>query len=653
MSLPPGFLAEITTRVPLSSVVGRKVTWDMRKSHQARGDWWAPCPFHQEKTASFHVDDRKGFYYCFGCQAKGDAITFLRETANLSFREAVAALAAEAGLEMPAADPAEAARSERRKTLFDVLEVAARFYRMQLSTAAATPARSYLAEARGLAPEALERWGIGWAPEDSGALVAALGAKGIDSALALAAGALARGDSGRLYDRFRGRITFPIRDARGRIISFGGRSLDPGARAKYLNGAESEIFDKGRTLFNLDRARAAAGRGRPLIVAEGYMDVIALSEAGFAPVLAPLGTAITEEQLQLMWRIDDEPVIALDGDAAGLRAALRLAHMALPLLQAGKGLRFALLPDGNDPDDLIRAGGAAAMRRVIEAAQPMVAILWQSETEGRVFDSPERRAALEQALHAMVGRIRDATLRGHYAQVLRERQRALFRPAPPAAGRASRPGRRAGPRMTAEPAPPAEATRRSLLAAGGTGMNDPREAVILALLAHYPALARRFEAALERMEPAGTDHARLRDLILAHAGSDDCLARIGAEGPDALAQLMAHPHVRHCPALGPHAGEDQAAAIVEEALGRLASERAHRVELAEARAALEGAADENLTWRIARTGEAVHQALRGIEDAGGEITIARNGVRLDRDEVEGLQQAFDSIDFSRGASRRH
>ena len=654
MSLPPGFLEEIATRVPLSAVVGRKVTWDMRRSHQARGDWWAPCPFHQEKTASFHVDDRKGFYYCFGCHAKGDAITFLREAENLSFHEAVALLAAEAGVAMPERDAAAQARSDRRRTLHDVLDVAARFYRMQIATAAASNARLYLAERRGLGADALERWGIGWAPENPDGLVSALKAAGIDTGLALAAGALAQGDSERIYDRFRGRIVFPIRDARGRVISFGGRSLDPAARAKYLNGAESEIFDKGRTLFNLDRARRAAGRGQPLIVAEGYMDVIALSEAGFGAVVAPLGTAITEEQLQLIWRLDDEPVIALDGDAAGMRAALRLAHLALPLLRAGKGLRFALLPDGNDPDDLIRAGGPAAMRSVIEAAEPMVALLWRAETEGRIFDSPERRAALEQALGALVARIRDPTLRNHYAQVLRERQRALFRPplSSAAAGRAPRKGRGAPRARAGDPALPSDAVRRSLLATQADPRHEPREAVILALLAHYPALTQQFETALERIEPASPDHARLRDLILAHAGSEDCLARIRAEIPETLARLMDNPHVRHCPALLAHTDTGQAAAIVEEALARMASEHAHETELAEARAALEGEPDEDLTWRIARTGEAVQQALRGIADVGGEVTIAPNGVRLNRDEVEGLLQAFDSIDFSRGPPRR-
>ena len=389
MSLPPGFLDELRTRLSLSQVVGRKVMWDPRKSNQGKGDMWAPCPFHQEKTASFHVDDRKGYYYCFGCHAKGDAITFVRETENVSFMEAVEILAGEAGMQMPERDPQAQEKADRRTLLAEVMEQAVQFFRLQLRTGAAAEARAYL-DRRGLSVEAQELWEIGFAPDAWQAMWDHLRGKSVDEELILGAGlAKPSQKGGKPYDTFRNRIIFPIRDARGRAIAFGGRAMDPTDNAKYLNSPETELFDKGRSLFNHGRAREAAGKGQPLVVAEGYMDVIALSEAGFNATVAPLGTAVTEHQLQMLWRVADEPIIALDGDTAGLRAAMRVIDLALPLLEAGKSLRFAIMPEGMDPDDLIRASGAAAMQDRLDQAQPMVRLLWQREIEGRVFDSPE------------------------------------------------------------------------------------------------------------------------------------------------------------------------------------------------------------------------------------------------------------------------
>ncbi len=428
MSLPPGFLDELRTRVSLSDVVGRKVAWDRRKSNAARGDWWAPCPFHQEKTASFHVDDRKGFYYCFGCQAKGDAIGFVMESENAGFMEAVEMLAAEAGLAMPARDPKAAEREDRRKGLAEVMEMAVRFLRMQLRTARGAAARDYLA-GRGLDDAALERFEIGFAPDDRGALLGHLEGKGVPIDAIVESGmAIRPDDGGKPYDRFRGRIMFPIRDARGRCIAFGGRAMSPDARAKYLNSPDTPLFDKGRTLYNHGPAREAAGRTGRLIVAEGYMDVIALVRAGFEDAAAPLGTAVTEHQLRMMWRMADEPIIALDGDAAGLRAARRVIDVALPMLEAGKTLRFCLLPDKQDPDDVIRTSGREGMEALLDGALPLVEMLWRREIEGRDFDAPERRAALDKRLGEALNRIPDRGLRGHYADALRARRNALFRP---------------------------------------------------------------------------------------------------------------------------------------------------------------------------------------------------------------------------------
>ena len=652
MSLPPGFLDELRTRVSLSAVVGRKVTWDMRKSNMAKGDWWAPCPFHQEKSASFHVDDRKGYYYCFGCHAKGDAVTFVKETANLSFIEAVEELAREAGMTMPARDPKAAEKADRRTQLAQVVEEAIRFYRLQLKTGAGAEARRYLAEKRRLSEAAWDRWEIGWSPDNAQGVIEALAAKGFPPDLMVASGVVAKTDSGRHYDRFHSRIIFPIRDARGRAISLGGRSLDPNARAKYLNGPETELFDKGRNLFNQSPAREAAGKGKPLIVAEGYMDVIALSEAGFTAAVAPLGTAVTEDQLRLIWRISDEPIIALDGDTAGLRAGLRVVDLALPLLEAGKALRFALLPGGQDPDDLIKAEGAAAMQKVLDEAQPMVRLLWQRETEGRVFDSPERKAALDKALRATLKRIADPSIRAHYGEEIKELRWQLFGTRRAPTTRQSRPWTPGKARFQPDPMP-TEGTRASYLATVPAPEDALREAVILAALLQRPGLIARFESALERLDFASEDHNRLLNLILTHGHEPDCADLVRSDSPGALDRLLANPHVRINPALQPRADEDLAAACVEEALARLQADRAHRAELTEAQADVEGLADEGLTWRIGKAAEARATAARGPQEQKTEAIVAPNGVELDREELDRARRLREQIDFSRGGKARH
>ncbi len=647
MSLPPGFLDELRNRLSLAQVVGRKVVWDMRKSNQGKGDMWAPCPFHQEKSASFHVDDRKGFYYCFGCHAKGDAISFVKETENVGFMEAVEILAREAGMPMPARDPKAVEVADRRGKLAEVMEAAIQHYRLMLRASAGAEARAYLARRR-LSEAAQDRWHIGWAPEARAGLVQALGAKGIAPDLVVEAGlAIKPDDGGAPYDRFRGRVIFPIRDARGRAISLGGRSLDPNARAKYLNGPETALFDKGRSLFNHGPAREAAGKGAALIVAEGYMDVIALVEAGFGAAVAPLGTAVTAEQLTMLWRIHDEPVIALDGDAAGMRAALRVIDLALPMLEAGKGLRFAVLPGGMDPDDLIKAEGQAGFQRVLEAAQPMVRLMWQRETEGQVFDSPERRAALKKRLGALTARIADKLIQGQYQQELKTLSDELFgvgfwKPRRPYTDRQGK---------TASTAP-APATRASLLAGSGAAAADMvREGVVLATLLRFPALVRQFESTLERLDWTGEDHVRMRNLILTHADAPDCTDRVRADSPAALDRLLGNTHVTASPTLQPKADAAFAAACIEETLARLWADRAHRAELADAEGEVAGLVDEGLTWRLTRAAEARQTAARGPREQTTETILAPNGVQMDREEVEQARRRWETIDFTRGRGR--
>ncbi|MEM9757540.1 MAG: DNA primase, partial [Pseudomonadota bacterium] len=311
MAVPPGFLDELRNRLSLVDVIGRKVSWDEKRSNRAKGDMWAPCPFHQEKTASFHVEERKGFYYCFGCHAKGDVFTFVQETENVGFMEALEMLATEAGMEMPKRDPKAREKADRRTELARVTDAAVQHYRLQLKSAAAADARAYL-QKRGLTDEIMARFELGFAPPARQGDFKALTDKGFGADLVIDAGIATKPDDGGApYDAFRGRIMFPIRDPRGMCLGFGGRAMDPNARAKYLNTRETPLFDKGRALYNHGPAREAAGAGHTLVVAEGYMDVIALVAAGFEAAVAPLGTAVTEDQLRLLWRMADEPVIAL------------------------------------------------------------------------------------------------------------------------------------------------------------------------------------------------------------------------------------------------------------------------------------------------------------------------------------------------------
>ena len=647
MSLPPGFLDELRNRLSLAQVVGRKVMWDQRKSNAGKGDFWAPCPFHQEKSASFHVDDRKGYYYCFGCHAKGDAISFVRETENVSFPEAIEILAREAGMPIPERDPRAQEKADRRSELIAVMEQAVQWYCLQLKTTAAAEARDYLAR-RGLSPAAQERWEIGFAPPGWEGLREALGAKGISNDLMLEAGLLKSSDKGKApYDTFRNRIMFPIRDARGKAIAFGGRAMDPSDNAKYLNSPETLLFDKGRSLFNHGPAREAAGKGHPLIVAEGYMDVIALSGAGFPAVVAPLGTAITEDQLRLLWRMAPEPIIALDGDTAGLRAAMRAIDVALPLLEAGQSLRFALMPEGQDPDDLIRAQGAGAMRKVIDAAIPMVALLWRRETEDKVFDSPERRAALDKALREKLKLIKDPSIRTHYGEAIKEMRAELFGARRPRSAGPSRGPWQKGPQVLS--------TTKSSVLVSAEGIEDHlREAVILAAILSTPSVLADFEGEIERMESAEPTHRQLRDAILQHAhdATGDLREAISADiGGDVLEKLFAQSHVAISPAVRRAGDAEVARMCLAEELAKLNARRSLPREIAEATEDLAGLADEGVTWRLGQAALALDRAGRGNNEDKAEYDTGPNGAKMKRDERDAFERLLDQINYGKGGQR--
>ncbi len=654
MSLPPGFLDELRSRLSIAQVVGRKVMWDSRKSNQAKGDMWAPCPFHHEKTASFHVEDRKGFYYCFGCHAKGDAISFVRETENVDFMEAVRILAAEAGMPMPERDPQAQQKADTRSQLTEVMEQAVRFYRLQLNTGVAAEARAYL-ERRGFDAAGLERWEIGFAPDAWQALWDHLKSKDIADDLILGAG-LAKPSSkgGKPYDTFRGRIMFPIRDARGRCTAFGGRAMDPGDKAKYLNSPETELFDKGRSLYNHGPARTAAGKGHPLIVGEGYMDVIALAEHGFPAAVAPLGTAVTEHQLQLLWRIAPEPIIALDGDTAGLRAAMRLIDLSLPLLEAGKSLRFAMMPQGQDPDDVLKSQGVVALQKLLDGAVPMVHLLWQREVEGRVFDSPERKATLDKSLREKIALIKDPSIRSHYGQEIKDLRWQLFRPQRPAPGRTK--ARGGFGTWNAPPVPLPSTKSSALVAARGDVAQDLREAVILAVLITHPQIVEDFETAIERMPCTSANHAVLRDMVLghAHAGAEVLREKISSvRGEEALENLFKAGHVAVVPCIRTPGNAEMARTTVAEELAKLQAMRGLNAEIADAAEDLTGVADEGVTWRLGQAAAAADAAARSLQEGGGEFVTADNGVKLEKDEVARSRQMFDAIDFSKRGRKPH
>ena len=426
MRFSPSFLDQIRERVPISDVIGRRVTWDKRKTQAAKGDYWACCPFHGEKTPSFHCENQKGRYHCFGCGVSGDHFRFMVELEGLSFPESVERLADEAGIALPIADPQMIEREKAKASLFDVMNMAAQYFKDQLQAAGGAKARSYLRD-RGLSQQVQQTFGLGFAPNTRNGLKEFLAAKDVTKDQIEACGLVVFGPEIAVsYDRFRGRIMFPIEDARGRAIAFGGRAMDPDVPAKYLNSPETELFSKGHILYNLARARKPANDVKSVIVAEGYMDVIALHAAGIENAVAPLGTALTENQLELLWRMTPEPVLCFDGDQAGLRAAYRSVDLALPKLVSGRSLRFCLLPEGQDPDDVVNDGGKKAFDKLLDQALPLSEFFIVRRRNEMSIDSPEKKAAFERILFQDANGIMDEIIRKYYRSHLKLRLARLF-----------------------------------------------------------------------------------------------------------------------------------------------------------------------------------------------------------------------------------
>jgi len=517
MKFPPSLLDEIRARLPVSVVVGRRV-----KLAKAGREWKGLSPFNAEKSPSFFVNDQKGFYHDFSSGKHGDIFTFLMETEGLQFPEAVERLATEAGVALPRRSEEADQQESRAKSLLDVMALAQEFFIASLQGVKGGKARVYL-DGRGLMGAAAQEFGLGYAPPDRFALRDFLAGKGVASEAMIEAGLLVSGDDIPVpYDRFRDRVMFPIHDVRGRVIAFGGRALDKDVSAKYLNSPDTPLFHKGRVLYNHHRARKAAHDRGSVIAVEGYVDVIAMSRAGFGHTVAPLGTALTEDQLHLLWRMADEPILCFDGDKAGRRAASRAIDTALPLLSAGKSLRFALLPEGQDPDDLAKSGGAPAIESVIGRAMPLVDLFWARALEAGPLDTPERRAQLEKTLREQLLAIPDEDLRRHYREEIQRRVASLFgggRPQPQAASRRAPLGRygkfqppQAGAAIRERiPASPSLA-RTAIFAPSGS--ISPRESLILCLMAREPSLLPQHSEEVSALRFTHQDTQKLAQALL-------------------------------------------------------------------------------------------------------------------------------------------
>lgn len=495
----PAFLDELRNRLTLSEVIGRRV-----KITRAGREFKACCPFHKEKSPSFTINDAKGFFHCFGCGAHGDVIGFTMRQENRSFPEAVEILAGMAGMQVPKSSPEEAKRYEEEKNLYTLIDEAARWFEEQLRIPSGRMALEY-AKRRNLSQETIDRFRLGYAPNDAQALIKYLTAKGYKPQQMVDAGVAKKSErdtskDGGVYSFFRGRLIFPVGDRRGRVVAFGARLLE-GDGPKYINSADHGLFHKGQLLYGFSRARAAAADGKPLIITEGYMDVIRLVEAGFMGAVAPLGTALTEEQIQLLWKIVPKPpvrpdllnhipILCFDGDNAGSKAAERALERILPHLAPDQSVRFAAMPAGEDPDTLILNKGPAAMQAVLDAAQPLIDFMWQRTAGDRPLNTPEDRAGFRRALDARIGLIKDRALQQDYKNSIQERLQQSF------SGNDNRPqqqrfekrdasksyGRSFMPVIKPRPLP-----------------NNLQERIVLALLINHPALFVEMESALDTL----------------------------------------------------------------------------------------------------------------------------------------------------------
>ena len=565
MAFSKSFLDGLRSNLSLADLIGSRVAWDTTKTQAHRGDFWASCPFHEEKTASFHVDSNKGFYYCFGCQAKGDCFTFLREYENLSFTEAVHTIAQKLGVPVPAQTEETKEKEKRQETLFQVIKLATKFYKSNLHKPEAMKAKAYL-QNRGVHEKTINQFELGYAPSDKNALSNFMAAQGITLDQLIEAGlSVVSEKTGKPFDRFRNRIIFPIHDRFGRQIAFGGRSMDPQANAKYLNSPETPLFSKGKVLYNYFNAKSYSSVESPLIVVEGYMDAIALCQAGFPRVVAPLGTAITSEQLFMLWQASPEPVIALDGDRAGKNAIQKLIKLSLQHLEPEKSLRFSILPPGQDPDDLIKSKNHTLFEDLIKKASPLIDVLWSLNTEDRVFDSPERKAALDVFMKKEIGLIKNKHLRSYFLSRLAELQKSFFSLRPTkSTAKDKKLSYRKTSRNVDHAVYPLQETKNSVLGKSSSEVQielRQKEGAILMCVINHPILALEFENELSKIEFNFTDLEVIRDAVLTELTSKESNVDIFLEKLNKRLKLDVTNTLKKIPHLQIHPELDSAAHV--------------------------------------------------------------------------------------------
>lgn len=506
MNFTPEFLDEIKRRVSIVDVVGRTV----RLKERSRGDHWGLSPFTKENTPSFHVLEDKGFYKCFSTQNSGDVFTFLVEVEGMSFPEAVEKLAGEAGLEIPRDSPEDRERHQKRKGLADVNELAAKFFEKSLRQPEGRGALEYLKN-RGLDEQMIRHWRLGFAPDARGRLRAELKRENVPEDLMIEAGLLRVPENGEPYDWFRGRVMFPIQNRRGDVIGFGGRIIGSG-EPKYLNSPETSLFQKRYSLYGMNHAASVARKAGRIIVCEGYMDVIGLARAGIENAVAPLGTALTDEQLRDLWKVVREPVLCFDGDTAGQRAAARSAERALPLIKAGQALRFAILPKGEDPDSLAQTQGRAAFEKLLANALPLSEVIWRQVTNGRMPNTPEDRADVQRKLDDHARDISDPTFRKHFADFFSKKLwGSSERPTPGGAGgRSYHQNRGKWPRKAEGAVQVNAGTEMSNIPSAAT----LQERILLATLINHPEIFDTIEERLGMVEFSVTELDNLRQQVL-------------------------------------------------------------------------------------------------------------------------------------------
>ncbi len=548
MALSPQWLDELRSRTTLSALIGRT-----EKLQRAGREFKACCPFHSENTPSFYVNDEKQFYHCFGCGAHGDAIRWMTDQRGLPFMDAVKELAEQAGMEVPAPDPRHAQAAEQRASLHDVLGEAQGWFVRNLAAPGGAEARAYLKQ-RGIGEAQIREFGFGYAPDAKGAIAEAL--SGFERDMLIEAGLLITVEGKEPYDRFRGRLMLPIQDRRARVIGFGGRILakvdsSSGFTApKYLNSPDTPVFDKGRTLYNIHRASVASRQSDRLVVVEGYMDVVALAGAGIAEAVAPMGTALTEQQIELLWRMVPVPVLCFDGDAAGQRAAMRAVERVLPMLRPGHSLSIVTLPEGLDPDDLIRREGAGAMKALLGKGEGLIDIIWRFEKAATATHTPEAKAGLKERLMAHADAIQHPDIRSLYARELRDRFSAFaFPPRERQQTRGSGGGRTAGrfggsnrfDRFRRDNAPPSPLLRQF----GPANARTRLMAAVIAGLVRHPGLLGTRAEQISQLQPEDAEQARILDTLLELAETGQIAGR-SLESPDIAAILaergLALPH---------------------------------------------------------------------------------------------------------------